>query len=84
MIPKVFLPILILLIFILTLLLQDRYFKNKKKYKNKNILIYQELKIPIFITCVIVLIYDILSQEKPEIIPEIFMGGPEIFIGRDV
>lgn len=73
MIPKVFLPILILLIFILTLLLQDRYFKNKKKYKNKNILIYQELKIPIFITCVIILIYDFLSQEKPEIIPEIFM-----------
>ena len=55
--------IIILLTFIALLLLQDRYFKNKKNYKNKNIKIYQDLKIPIFITCFVVLIYDIMTQK---------------------
>ena len=69
-------PIIILLTFIVTFLLQDRYFKNKKNYKNKNIKIYQELKIPIFMTCVVILIYDIMNQKKPEISPGLFMTQP--------
>ena len=69
-------PIIILLTFIVTFLLQDRYFKNKKNYKNKNIKIYQELKIPIFITCIVVLFYDIMTQKKPEVFPDLFMKQP--------
>jgi hypothetical protein len=68
--------IIILLTFIITLILQDRYFKNKKNYKNKNIKIYQELKIPIFVTCIVILIYDIIIQEEPEISPGLFMTHP--------
>ena len=68
--------IIILLTFIVSFLLQDRYFKNKKNYKNKNIKIYQNLKIPIFITCVVVLVYDIITKEKPEMFPELFMKQP--------
>lgn len=68
--------IIILLTFIVTFLLQDRYFKNKKNYKNKNIKMYQELKIPIFVTCVVVIIYDIMTQKKPEVFPELFMKQP--------
>ena len=30
---------------------------------------YQELKIPIFITCIVVLFYDIMTQKKPEVFP---------------
>jgi len=68
--------IIILLTFIVTLLLQDRYFKNKKNYKNKNIKNYQELKIPIFITCIVILFYDCMIQNKPDISPGLFMTHP--------
>ena len=68
--------IIILLTFIALLLLQDRYFKNKKNYKNKSIKIYQDLKIPIFITCIVVLVYDIMTQKKPEMSPDLFMKQP--------
>jgi len=69
-------PIIILLTFIVIFLIQDRYFKNKKKYKNKNIKIYQNLKIPIFLTCVITLIYIFCTEKKPETSPDIFMRDP--------
>ena len=69
-------PIIILLTLIVTLILQERFFKNKKNYKNKYIKVYQELKVPIFVTCIVVIIYDIMIQPKPEISPDLFMKQP--------
>jgi len=68
--------IIILLTFILSLLLQDRFFKNKKNYKNKYIKVYQNIKIPLFISFVVALIYDLINQENPEIEPSLFMTQP--------
>jgi uncharacterized Fe-S cluster protein YjdI len=68
--------IIFLLSFVSTFLIQDRYFKNKKNYKNKSIQVYQNVKIPIFVSCVVTLNYIILSEKKPEISPDIFMKEP--------
>lgn len=69
-------PIIILLTLIVTLLLQEKFFKNKKNYKNKYIKVYQELKIPLFFTCIVVIMYDIMIQPKQQIEPSLFMTQP--------
>ena len=50
--------IIILLIFLITFMLQEKFFKNKNKYKNIYVQYYQDLKIPIFVSCVVTIIYS--------------------------
>lgn len=65
--------IIILLTMIITLTIQNMYFKDKKKYKNKCIKVYQDFKIPIIVTCLTVLTYDVINTKPKEINPEILM-----------
>lgn len=70
-------PILLLLTFIIIFLLQEKYFKNKKNYKNKIVKIYQEIKIPIFISCIVILIYIFINERmNKKTAPELFMKQP--------
>lgn len=71
-------PILLLLTFIIIFLLQEKYFKNKKNYKNKIVKIYQEIKIPIFISCIVILIYIFINERmNKKTSPELFMKHPQ-------
>ena len=69
--------IIILLTLIIIFILQEKFIKNKKKYKNKYIKIYEEIKIPIFITCIVVIIQDLIcnNSSKPELL--LFMNQPK-------
>jgi len=72
------LPIILLLTFIAVFLLQEKYFKNKKNYKNKMVKIYQDIKIPIFISSIVILIYIIITEKNKtdDTTPELFMKQP--------
>ena len=71
-------PIILLLTFIAVFLLQEKYFKNKKNYKNKMVKIYQDIKIPIFISSIVILIYIIITEKNKtdDTTPELFMKQP--------
>lgn len=70
-------PILLLLTFIAIFLLQEKYFKNKKNYKNKIVKIYQGIKIPIFISCIVILIYIFINIKiNKKTTPELYMKPP--------
>ena len=68
--------IVVLLTLIITFILQEILFKNKNKYKNKCINIYQSVKIPIFITCIVIIIYTFCINEKKEEDVSLFMTQP--------
>jgi len=69
--------LIILFIFIVTYLIQDKCFKNKKKYENKYIEYYQKIKIPLFISCIFGIILDLNNKSNKSDNYELFLSQPK-------
>jgi hypothetical protein len=69
--------IIILILFIILFTIQECLFKNEKKYKNEYLDFYNKIKIPIFITCTITIIYILCEKNKKSKELDIYLSMPK-------
>lgn len=72
--------IIILLTFISIYLIQENFMKRKEKYDNKYLKLYEKIKIPILVTCFVIISFELKCKmnKKEEVM--VFLDQPKMDI----